>query len=143
MGYHFEGLLGKEKSLKAFQNLHPECQIVNLHQDLFVIPFVEEKIQKTDSINSEIKKISQLDKIAYLEACFHGGRGYQNAELYENGLCRVFKDDRNAFNKILKIFEVYAKWFKDEFDTVNFGRHRKTEDWLNSEEIYQKNLKNN
>lgn len=61
-------------------------------------------------------------------------KGGQIAIIWKDGQrFKLFDYGQNAINSVLKYFGVTSQKEKDEFDTVNFGRHRVTNDWLTSQ----------
>ena len=72
---------------------------------------------------------SRAKKIAYIEAEFFGA-GTQAAAVWEEGRLvfgPVVADD--AINQALRMLGVAKKEFIDEFEALNLGRHRNTDEW--------------
>jgi hypothetical protein len=71
--------------------------------------------------------------IGYIEAEYFGGQGGQMAILWQDGKRYKLSDfGKGVINLILKHFGVIAESGLDEFETINLGRHRFTEHWLDA-----------
>lgn len=70
-------------------------------------------------------------RLAYVEADSFGGRGNQAAAVWEAGQ-RVLGPivEASAINQALARIGVLRRGFDDEFSTLELGRHRITEEWL-------------
>ena len=78
-----------------------------------------------------LTKFSVGTKIAFCEAEYWGGQGSKSAALWEDGeLVKTLKFDGQAFNEVLRFLGIESVTDKDEFDVVNWGRYRKTQDWV-------------
>lgn len=64
--------------------------------------------------------------VAYVEAEYFGGVGEQSAVLWRDGV----REELGSINEALRALGVRGIAGRDEFDTVDLGRHRSTQDWL-------------
>jgi hypothetical protein len=66
-----------------------------------------------------------------MEAEYFGGEGEQAAILWQGGQRHfVSGPEYGALNKVLRALGVHPATSQDEFDAVDLGRHRHTEEWL-------------
>jgi hypothetical protein len=75
-------------------------------------------------------RASEITPIAYVEAESFGGSGIQAAAVWIAGTIVLdpFVDDE-AINEALRTIGV-ARGLQDEFDALDLGRHRFTDDWV-------------
>jgi hypothetical protein len=67
-----------------------------------------------------------LKKYGIIQTDYFGGIGEQYASLYENGNILL---NEKSINEILREIGVNKNSFKDEFDTLNLGEYRGTEQY--------------
>lgn len=83
------------------------------------------------------EKIGEGISFAYVETEYFGGGGDQAAALYTskiNGVETVEESrEYHAINKILKMYGIEKQGSDDEFDTINLGRYRTNQDFLENE----------
>ena len=149
MGYTLRAFIGRIIDLQVIVGTYNSAKIVNTGQDISIIPMTEELFDEinnfksskdinsfmflTDNIEREIFKIIGTNCIGYVEADYFGGQGEQVGILWKgNQRHKVFNKTQSAINCILRHFGVISAIGKDEFDTINLGRHRETNDWLES-----------
>lgn len=130
MGYNLHCLLASGPVLASFKYKYPQAKIVHLAPGLFIIPLTDDFIRMYPLFKDSLPCVSEYKPCALLEAEYFGGTGTKNATFYHKGEVRIWKEDPQAFNEVLKLFEVKAGRGIDEFDTVGFGRHRNTDDWV-------------
>jgi hypothetical protein len=142
MAYTIQALIGDQGDLKSRsiegatvitlpqgKALLPVCEAV---RERFQIPFLE--FGHTDAAFEKVSTlVAQLaaDKIAYVEAEFFGGQGGQSAAVWKEGKL-VFGPvvSEYAINEALKLLGVVKDDAHDEFDAIELGMHRDTEDWI-------------
>lgn len=84
-----------------------------------------------DSLARLCVELSALGRIAYLEAEFFGGDGAQAALLAERGqLLPPPLLAPDAVSSALRFLGVVRGQAADEFEALQLGAHRSTEDWL-------------
>jgi hypothetical protein len=98
--------------------------------------------QLPQALADALADISQFGAVAYLEAEFFGGYGIQASVIWEGGeivLGPLIEEEDDpvrrlaeaAINRALRRLGVEKEEDAlDEFDTVDLGRHRHTEEWL-------------
>jgi hypothetical protein len=147
MGYYLSAFIGKPEDLKIIVETYPVSKIVDLAQGLSLIPFTEELFDQinnfevtgdiqsfeylTINIEGNISKLTDRKHIAYIEADNFGGEGGQVGIIWADGSRVIqFKFGQDVLNAVLRHFGVVAEKNRDEFDTLGFGRHRNTADWM-------------
>ena len=147
MGYYLSAFIGKPEDLKIIVETYPVSKIVDLAQGLSLVPFTEDLFDQinnfevsgniqsfeylTTNIEDKISKLTNGRQIAYVEADYFGGKGGQVGIIWADGRRTVqLKYGQDIINAVLKHFGVIAEKERDEFDTLGFGRHRNTVDWI-------------
>jgi len=147
MAYILNAFIGKQPDLQLIASRFHNTKLVNVGKEIFIIPMTEELYDEINELkisedvgsltymskNVENKILSIIDArcIGYIEAEYFGGQGGQTAILWQNGeRYRVYNFGQGVINLLLKHLGVSAEIGLDEFDTINLGRHRNTEDWL-------------
>jgi len=120
-----------------------DMHVVALPQAKALIPLTEDLREKheipflalTDEGLDEMPKVierltARAKRVAYVEAEFFSGTGTQAAAIYEGGRL-VFGPllAENAISQALQQLGVSKDGCCDEFEALNLGRHRHTEDW--------------
>lgn len=82
------------------------------------------------SLAELLREVSDDISVAYVEAEYWGGVGSQSAVMWDKGEV-VFQvlNSQDAINQVLRMLGIEAKDAVDEFDSVNLGRYRFTNDW--------------
>ncbi|CAI6035382.1 hypothetical protein PAECIP112173_00800 [Paenibacillus sp. JJ-100] len=149
MGYYFRGIITSIDIIDSFKNSYSNLVIIHLYNGLVTIPLTDELYDEinmnqgktinkyeylTDQIGLFCSKNSNLSKTAYVEAEYFGGVGSQNGIVWDSGKV-VFEEtmSKDAINKALKILGIITIDYKDEFDTVQLGRHRFVDRWVDEE----------
>lgn len=88
----------------------------------------------TEAIGAFCAELSGVCKVAYIEAEYFGGHGYQNGIVWNSGQF-VFEQtlDGQAINGALLSLGIMRNEDHDEFDTVGLGRQRSVERWIKHE----------
>ena len=147
MGYILHAFIGKQPDLQLIASSFHNTKLVNVGKEIFIIPMTEELYDEINELkisedvgsltymskNVENKILSLIDDkcIGYIEAEYFEGQGGQTAILWQKGeRYKLYTFGQGVINLLLKHLGVSAKIGLDEFDTINLGRHRNTEDWL-------------
>jgi hypothetical protein len=143
MAYTLQAVIGEEPLLRA---CGPNRPLVPLAQGKALVPLLggtevgaeisflpltdEGAEQMPESIAAICRELSTNGRIAYVEAEYFGGEGVQAAVLWENGLqVGSIELSRDAINRVLRVLGVGAGGAHDEFEALNLGQHRRTEEW--------------
>ena len=153
MSYVLEAFIARTDDLKVIQNTYPFAALTNLDQGFSLIPMTEELFKKISNaptqsslpesnssnplfeylntpLEQTILKLIKKRTIGYCEAEYFEGQGGQIAVLWQNGArVKLYEFGQNAINLLLKDLGVIPTPAKDEFDTLELGRNRKTEQW--------------
>ncbi len=158
MAYNLTAFLGHQKPIQQAQILLNAPVIIALPQSVYLLPVIlpskrsltEEPLYQ-DSFYELPQYIVDIGlqasiagrgRIAWLEAEFFGGVGHQAIIVWEKGeIVRgpkrsdSHKSNQSVFNQALRELGIKAEGivdgrYHDEFETVELGRHRDTEDWL-------------
>lgn len=149
MAYILQAFIGEQTDLQIIADKYSNAQIVNVGQNVSIVPMTEDLFDEinemtisedissfmflTTNIEQAILRIIGTKLIGYIEAEYFGGQGGQAAIIWKEGhRFALFDYGPNSINSVLKYFEVMTEKGKDEFDTINLGRHRDTNDWLTS-----------
>lgn len=115
-------------ALPQSKGLLPLTEKVRDEHEISFLPLTNEGV---DEVPEAIEALaSRAKKIAYVEAEFFGGDGAQAAAIWEEGKLvfgPVIADD--AINQALRQLRVSKQEAFDEFEALNLGRHRDTDDW--------------
>lgn len=147
MGYILHAFIGRQSDLQLIASEFHNTKLINVGKEIFIIPMTEELYDEINEliISEDVGKLTYMSKnvenkilaiigdncIGYIEAEYFGGQGGQTAILWQNGRrYKLFDFGKGVINFLLKHFGVIAETGLDEFDTINLGRHRNTEDWL-------------
>jgi hypothetical protein len=94
----------------------------------------------SDGLHALAIEISHDSPVAYISTYYFGGRGGQDALVWDKGTLR-FSPNAQGYNQgwpnspisqALRMIGVVAEKGMDEFDTVGLGRHRETHSWAES-----------
>jgi hypothetical protein len=143
--YEIQAVIGDRNVIQMGEI--PWTRFVDLSQGKVMIPFTNKFINEmgipylpfaegdATTLPFTIAKFCQLasssGKIAYIEAFFFGGQGTQACSLWNTGI--VLGEPRvglQSINIALRFLGTKRDKDLDEFDTLNLGKFRKTEDWL-------------
>jgi hypothetical protein len=145
MGYTLQAIVGRANVLRLVSRDLPR---LDLAQDITMIPltttirsacgdipflpFTDEGIDVIPEPLEELcRRLSASGRVAYLEAEFFGGDGTQAMFLAEHGsVVEGPKVGRHAINQALQALGVRADGYHDEFEAVDLGRHRDTDEWV-------------
>jgi hypothetical protein len=141
MGYYLQAIVGR--GLKAHGSDFRNARVVSLERGVLMIPVTDllheeigrggesERFEKlSPGVEEWVRRISRDSPAAYIEAEFFGGDGGQSAVVWSEG-ARVLGPihDQHAINQALRILGVRPDGVHDEFDAVDLGRNRDTDDW--------------
>ena len=147
MGYFIRAILCNRLLANEIIEDNSYAKSIEIYNDLFLIPFIDELFDEinefeqsqnvgkfillTEKINDYLKQFSSKGKIAYIEADYFGGVGFQNAIVWDNQETVFYEENADwAINKALKFIGIVKDKDKfDEFDTVGLGKFRDTEAW--------------
>ena len=147
MGYFLQAFIGRQNDLKPVVEKYHNAHSIYVGQDISIVPMTEDLYDEinqmnhsedigtfmylTKNIETEILSLIGARKIGYIEAEYHGGQGRQTAITWtDRQRINLIENRKGAINSVLKQFGVVTDMGKDEFETLNFGRHRQTKDWL-------------
>ncbi|WP_232660619.1 hypothetical protein [Pseudonocardia sp. TRM90224] len=153
MGYVLEGVLARADALPPEMRRHPA---VALGQQIVLLPMTDE-LRAALTVASETDRLgfgllpagsattlatwSKAGPLAYVEADFFGGVGFQRAAVWFDGdlvLGPISVEPGKPaagctpISQALRALGVVSGGHEDEFDAVGLGRHRETDDWLTS-----------
>ena len=156
MAYTLQALIARDEVLKVIAEQNALIVIVPLKQNLHMIP-IGTALQKSlddgkltiqfheehpfhrlyGAIKTSVLNASLVGRIAYVEAEFFGGMGYQSAVLWEAGkailgpfLAQNLPLREMPINRVLREMGVQTIDEMDEFDTLGLGLYRYTDQWL-------------
>ncbi len=147
MGYSLNAVIGCTPALHHLSSNFKNAKALNLHNELYIMPMSDELFDEINNykpsnhigsfifLNERIANLlaaaSEDGTIAYFEADYFGGTGYQSSIVWVNQDV-VFSEEKSkdAFNKSLKLMGVRKKEGCNEFETVGLNRFRGTEEWL-------------
>jgi len=158
MGYEIRAFVAKKGTFEKFKALSPYVTVAELNQgfDLMLTDWcLSEALEIPD--HSEVEgyvglmlnrstieiaaKLSRTVPIAYIEADYHGGHGYQSAVVLKDGKVILKPDNNGVFNRsssigstspinaALRALGVIVER-TDEFETIGLSDHRSMEDWF-------------
>lgn len=148
MGYTLRALVGQPASFRSLIQVFPQAVLVELAQGLSLLPLPDELLDElmmgrhsdvlplfsylTQQLEAQILYLAETHPLGYLEADYFGGEGMQAAVFWQGGQRHfVSGPGYGALNKVLRALGVHpATSHDDEFDAVDLGRHRHTEEWL-------------
>lgn len=159
MGYRLEGLVTSTAAAETQPLPHillrQGFSLIPLPHDVHEQATGDGMLQMTDVFMSLSRKIHDLAvsisykaPVAYLEAELFAASGTQAAVVWHDGavvLGPIIHDTESGglwagqgqrcswpFNTALRMLGVQSEDDNDEFDTVDLGRCRRTEDWISS-----------
>lgn len=147
MGYYLQAFICKQADTNIFTNNFDKAKNVVIGQGLSLIPMTEDLYDQindfvvsnsvdkfeylTDNIEAKVLQLIGDKKVGYVEAEYFGGAGGQIAIIWNNHKREnFFEYGQECINRVLKDFGIKSKIGKDEFDTIDLGRHRNTIDWI-------------
>ena len=156
MGYTLHGFIAKSGTFGKFRQPEARVSVVELNQgfdlllnDVYLGQLLEASgYGDADSQDSEwllgdiliemTTELSNETAIAYINADFFGGSGYQQAIVWENGQ-QILKSETKIssipksfgpINEALRILGVKRDDQLDEFQAVGLSRYRQMERWF-------------
>ncbi len=146
MSYFLNAILCKSQI--QFQSNFTSLKVVHLEQGLTMVPLTDSLFDEITASTPEethlvqglerlstslaelLREVSDDISVAYVEAEYWGGVGSQSAVMWDKGEV-VFQvlNSQDAINQVLRMLGIEAKDAVDEFDSVNLGRYRFTNDW--------------
>ncbi len=150
MGYSLKAVIGCTPALHHLCSNFKNVKIINLHNELSIIPMNDELFDEINNYNPSnhvgsfiylnerianlLASASEDGTIAYFEADYFGGTGYQSSIVWINKEVMFSEEkSKDAFNKSLKLMGVRKKESCNEFETAGLNRCRDTEAWLELE----------
>lgn len=145
MSYTLQAIIGDEVALRG--NHPKQARVVPLTQGKGMIPLHDALLEECEipflplidggrsgfeeALTAFVQPLTGCAKFAYVEAEFFGGAGTQACITWEtNGNSSEALVDSHAINTALKFLGVFCGEFRDEFDALGLGQHRRTEEWL-------------
>lgn len=152
MGHIIQGMIGSQRALLPVQQRYGRSRVIELSYGVCFLPVTEEFFdaipddgRSTEKIEANgfgflwlcpklialLKDASGSESIAYIETEYFGGEGGQGALVAKDGQI-VFgpSGDDQSINTALRMIGVKHGDACDEFDTIELGRYRSNEDWL-------------
>ena len=155
MAYSLRALLGHLDTLEAVSQQNQFAVVIPLEQDIGMIPITEalhESLEGRDpvsiwqplmlaglsqSILNYALAASSGGRIAYVEAEYFSGEGYQAAVVWQDEkeimgpfLAYKLPIRDKPINRVLRLLGVQINDAMDEFDTLGLGACRRTDDWI-------------
>ena len=98
------------------------------------LPFEERDVDAIENLIRNTKELIDVlglkGKVAYLEAMFFGGVGYQAALVWDNGEVLMKPlNEQHAINAALKVLGIEKGESSDEFSALALGEHRNINQW--------------
>lgn len=129
MAYVLHAVIAKIEALTSVG----ELVVVALGDGFGLAPLSDEAWEDADDprIAALCAKASLIAPVALVEAEFFGGEGTQKATVWDaTAIVLGPLVDDDAINEALHELGVEPSGSLDEFDTLDLGRYRATDDWL-------------
>jgi hypothetical protein len=152
MAYTIQALIADDKTLRSVDLEKGVTPLISLPQGRVMLPLTTEvsgrfdipflpltnegSLTVPDLLNKLCCAASRHGLIAYIEAEFFGGAGTQASALWDRGslvMGPIVADD--AINQVLRAIGVSKGGAFDEFDALDLGKHRDTDDWAAENEV--------
>ncbi|OHV62980.1 hypothetical protein [Pseudofrankia sp. BMG5.36] len=155
MGYSLEAIVGPTAALSLVARDVVSAVVVPLRQGMGLVPVTDRLVDEVAGGGSAaslgfwrfpggfdrlLRGWSGAGPLAYVEAEFFGGVGSQRAAVWSGGALvfgpvalgegQLVPVDGTPISQALAWVGVTREGVHDEFDSVDLGRHRHTEDWL-------------
>lgn len=155
MAYSLRAFIGHLETLNMIQEYLPDAVVIPLEQQVGMIPVTQAVYQaigderpaliwdtpifqglSTPLVNCAVFA-SANGPIAYIEAEYFSGEGYQAAVVWKDEkevlgpfLAYKFPLHEKPINRTLRLLGVQVNGGIDEFDTLGLGACRRTDDWV-------------
>lgn len=150
MGHNLSAIIGSWTATEKLAADWPCAQTIHLPQGYCLIPLTDDffdtvtavfgtsneasttdLIYLTAAIHHLLCQYALHDKLIYIETDYTGGVGTQAGVLYSNGqISTLPQSDSGIINGLLQALGVKRLPGKDEFDTLQLGRYRHTNDFV-------------
>ncbi len=155
MGYDLQAIVAREDLLRAATRTWSEAVVASLEQGLALVPITDSFFDQVSGVpvaedlgfwrlpagfEQTLAAWSVRGPVAYVEAEFFGGVGWQRAAVWSKGVLilgplRVEEDEQfeaegSPISRALRRLGVITGAGQDEFAAVGLGRHRHRDDWL-------------
>jgi hypothetical protein len=144
VGYFLYAVIAKLPLLEVHSGQFALAAVVPLSLGLALIPVTDDFLdeigsdgdrgrfeQLTPTLAAWVASLSAADRVAYVEAEFHGGTGGQGAVVWYQGAPILERlNSQEAINDALRLLGISRGVSHDEFVAVGLPRHRDTSDWL-------------
>lgn len=155
MSYELRALIGAVDLLKVVAAEVPVARVAPLEQGLALIPMTDRLFDTLNAAGGgtepgfaffpggfglRLGAWSQAGPIAYVEADYFGGRGFQRAAVWIDGKIEFgplssepgvrAPGAGTPISQALRRMGAQNPYGHDEFEAVGLGRHRHLEDWL-------------
>ena len=148
MGHCIKAIIGKREDVCKISEDWVQAKLIELPQGFGMVPMTARLLEDVEELMepSEIEDRLGLDgldgavvcmleqysfrtKLAYVETEYFGGYGTQGGVLYENGREKIPpQTGSGTINVLLKELGVRRRPNADEFDQLELGKFRRTEE---------------
>jgi len=157
--HEVEGLIARRDKLAAGAGKFKGAILCPLVQDFALLPITDDLVRELKAYNADTKPalarpiehisdglhalaidVSHNGPVAYVNTYYFGGRGGQDALVWDKGSLRFSPASpgyeqnwpNSPISQALRIIGVVVEQGMDEFDTVGLGKHRETHRWAKS-----------
>jgi hypothetical protein len=157
--HEIKALIAKRDALTAGAHRLASADVCPLAQGFALLPITEELAKElaadrletkaaadkpmpelSDGLHALAIDISHDARVAYVTTFYFGGQGKQDALVWDKGSLRFSPATpgydqgwpNSSISQALRLIGVAAEKGMDEFDTVGLGKHRETQQWVES-----------
>lgn len=155
MGYDLRAIVAREELLRASTRALPEAVVASLEQGLALVPITDAFFDQVTGVHvaddlgfsrlpagfeRTLAAWSVRGPVAYVEAEFFGGVGWQRVAVWSDGALVLgplwieedgwFAAEGSPISQALRHLGAIAGAGQDEFAAVGLGRHRHRDDWI-------------
>ena len=157
MGYDLQAVISREELLRTRTQTLSEAVVTLLGQGLALVPITDAFFDQVAGVphgdgpgfwrlpagfERTLAAWSVQGPVAYVEAEFFGGVGWQRSAVWSDGIVvlgplRIDEDQQFAaegspISQALRRLGVVASEGRDEFEAIGLARHRHRDDWIAS-----------
>lgn len=154
MGYDLQAIIAREELLRATTQALPDAVVAPLEQGLALVPITDAFFDRVTGIpvaddlgfwrlpagfERTLADWSARGPVAYVEAEFFGGVGWQRAAVWSGGVLALgplwideaerFAAEGSPISQALRCLGAITTAGQDEFAAIGLGRHRHRDDW--------------